>query len=303
MDGRLTELGLDRNFNTGTPQSMYRKYSDQMSSARWDALRHFLCHPWFALIWGYSGSRTRSITKGSVLWCRDSLGSTGQRSRVIPSESNLSRDSAKAHGVLHCIGDTEPLKLMDTPSWVTDWSRKFRYAPLGMIYAEKAYRAGGEPYFPTSPVLVNAKSISLSGCFIDVRLSTHNPLNTGDPYLHARKQHLLEAFWRTLIGDRTRELGSEALAFWWGIGAASLGRRMCITDRGFVGLIPPYARKGDVIFVARGLQAPLFLRKADAKPGSGIQEGVSWYYILIGECYIHGIMDGVYGPDVDNEIF
>ncbi|PVH75646.1 hypothetical protein DL98DRAFT_518471 [Cadophora sp. DSE1049] len=78
---------------------------------------------------------------------------------------------------------------------------------------------------------------------------------------------------------------------------------MCVTDGKFIGLVPAYAKKGDVVFVARGVQAPLLLRRIDAPPGSRVRKEGLWHYTLVGECYIHGIMDGVYGPDMDVEIF
>lgn len=61
--------------------------------------------------------------------------------------------------------------------------------------------------------------------------------------------------------------------------------------------------KGDAVFAARGVQAPLLLRKVDSRTGSGIQDRDSWHYVLVGECYVHGIMDGVYEPDVNVGIF
>ncbi|KAG4428906.1 hypothetical protein IFR05_015609 [Cadophora sp. M221] len=274
------------------------------------------------------------------------------------------------------IGDTETPDLLNAPSWVTDWSRNAKCVLLSTTYPESAYRAGGKPYSPDSPVRVNARWITLSGCFGDVvdykssilmgsknedcstkmgthealdiwrvvkaslqhvirRLSTHDLPDAEDLYPHATQQYVVEACWRTLIGDRTMELrpapaiyndhflsfieqfssfpGTRQenetqlepgyFSFWWGICAASFGRRICVTDDGLIGLIPPFAMKGDVIFAARGLQAPLLLRKVDARTGSSIQEGKSWHYVLVGECYVHGIMDGVYGPDVDVEIF
>jgi hypothetical protein len=50
---------------------------------------------------------------------------------------------------------------------------------------------------------------------------------------------------------------------------------------GYVGLGPPDIRKGDVVCVFLGSDLPHILRKLD-------QSG----YQLVGEAYVHGIMDG-----------
>jgi hypothetical protein len=58
------------------------------------------------------------------------------------------------------------------------------------------------------------------------------------------------------------------------------GRRFLITQQGYVGWAPRYTRKGDKIFVLLGCKTPVILRpQGDA-------------FKLIGECYIHGVMNG-----------
>jgi hypothetical protein len=65
----------------------------------------------------------------------------------------------------------------------------------------------------------------------------------------------------------------------------TIGRRFATTRlHGFIGLIPELAKVGDLVFVLRGGQDLYILRKAEAA------------YSLIGECYIHGIMDGEAKP-------
>jgi hypothetical protein len=63
------------------------------------------------------------------------------------------------------------------------------------------------------------------------------------------------------------------------------GRRVCITKKGYLGLVPDYSEKGDIIAVVVGAQTPFVLRPAD-------QAAEGNKYRLVGECYIHGIMDG-----------
>jgi hypothetical protein len=58
-------------------------------------------------------------------------------------------------------------------------------------------------------------------------------------------------------------------------------RKLCkTTKRGFPGLVPDTARNGDLIIVLKGCDLPLTVRS------------VRDHYVLIGECYIHGIMNG-----------
>lgn len=66
---------------------------------------------------------------------------------------------------------------------------------------------------------------------------------------------------------------------------ASSYRGTCLTSQGYLGLIPMSAREGDRICVLLGGQVLYVLRPKDlARPGTT--------YEYIGECYVHGLMDG-----------
>jgi hypothetical protein len=58
-------------------------------------------------------------------------------------------------------------------------------------------------------------------------------------------------------------------------------RNMCVTTRGYLGRVPRGSEVGDKICILFGGSVPFVLRDA----GDG-------YFTFIGECYIHGIMDG-----------
>lgn len=60
-----------------------------------------------------------------------------------------------------------------------------------------------------------------------------------------------------------------------------VGRRFCRTAEDRLGWLPYYAREGDVVCVLYGGEMPYVLRP-----------GANGCYRLIGECYMHGIMDG-----------
>ncbi len=58
-------------------------------------------------------------------------------------------------------------------------------------------------------------------------------------------------------------------------------RRLAITSSGHLGALPYAARVGDMICVLFGCSVPVVLRKRDGGP-----------YEFVGECYLHGFMDG-----------
>lgn len=59
-----------------------------------------------------------------------------------------------------------------------------------------------------------------------------------------------------------------------------IGRSFCITERGLIGLLPNDSKPGDILAVIHGLPTPYIIR----------QKGEN--FVLVGECYIHGIMYG-----------
>ncbi|KAN0092380.1 HET domain containing protein [Hyaloscypha variabilis] len=67
-------------------------------------------------------------------------------------------------------------------------------------------------------------------------------------------------------------------------------RKLGITEKGYLGLFPRHTEVGDGLYVLSGCHVPFLLREVD---GLG-------RFRLVGECYVHGIMDGevVGGEDV-----
>ncbi|KAI1461666.1 heterokaryon incompatibility protein-domain-containing protein [Annulohypoxylon moriforme] len=63
-----------------------------------------------------------------------------------------------------------------------------------------------------------------------------------------------------------------------------VGRRFFITKRGFIGIGPACMRSGDLVAVILGVPVPFIVRK------TGDQDSEN--YILLGECYVDGIMEG-----------
>jgi hypothetical protein len=63
-----------------------------------------------------------------------------------------------------------------------------------------------------------------------------------------------------------------------GIDLACLNRRFFVTGRGFTGLAPAGARKGDLVCVLLGGNIPFIMRQLET------------YHQMIGQAYVHGIM-------------
>jgi hypothetical protein len=62
---------------------------------------------------------------------------------------------------------------------------------------------------------------------------------------------------------------------------ACRGRRFAVTDQGYIGLVPACSVLGDEVFLLGGAPVPFVLRRRQVKR-----------YILVGDAYIHGVMEG-----------
>ena len=68
-----------------------------------------------------------------------------------------------------------------------------------------------------------------------------------------------------------------------------LGKRLCSTQHGRIGIIPPYSQKGDRICVFSGAPNPFLLRPSiDPCRADRLRTA----YELVGVCYIDGVMQG-----------
>lgn len=63
------------------------------------------------------------------------------------------------------------------------------------------------------------------------------------------------------------------------------GRKFAITEKGYMAMVPPLTKAGDDIGIIYGAEVPFVFRRC-AKPASAA------VYDLVGECYVHGVMDG-----------
>lgn len=75
-----------------------------------------------------------------------------------------------------------------------------------------------------------------------------------------------------------------------------VGNRVLFTTSfGYAGLGPPEFEKGDLVCIVHGAAAPFLLRKSTGPPiedDESAEGQEDQTYVLVGECYIHGLMDG-----------
>ena len=81
--------------------------------------------------------------------------------------------------------------------------------------------------------------------------------------------------------EAVEKIVREAQAFIGAFEPDIKGRRFCVTQEGYTGLVPTSAAKGDSICVFLGSAVPFVIRKTGSDKFS-----------LVGECYVHGMMDG-----------
>ncbi|KAK4218626.1 heterokaryon incompatibility protein-domain-containing protein [Rhypophila decipiens] len=82
------------------------------------------------------------------------------------------------------------------------------------------------------------------------------------------------------------------------------GRRFCITRKGYMAMVPPGVEEGDMICILKGVNTPMVLRESKGygkKPAVGVRRRVQ----LVGEMYVHGMMDGeaMLIPGREDEVF
>ena len=90
-----------------------------------------------------------------------------------------------------------------------------------------------------------------------------------------QEHHLQQALQEVLA------LESKALPFSRQLGTIFASKRLITTNRGYVGAVPTSTKSGDLVFVLPGARVPFILRaRSDGN------------FKLVGEAYVHGIMQG-----------
>jgi hypothetical protein len=215
------------------------------------------------------------------------------------------------------------------PSWVPDWSNRITVMPLAKTLnsasTNRPYDAcnglqGRAPVVNGSKLLVQCSRVDEISRLsficeqVDAEMLRSWMVDTmGNNYPYTGETYE-EAFSTSVVADirydplgkcysrggkmiwsskkpRTREdllrLESSDVP----LSNVCLGRRLAHTFKGLIGVVPAAAAIGDIITVISHSSVPLVLRHASDS-----------HYKLVGECYIHGIMDGkAIGQDVEWE--
>ncbi|KAF2997712.1 hypothetical protein E8E13_006795 [Curvularia kusanoi] len=214
----------------------------------------------------------------------------------------------------------------------SDWTERFKmitkYDACGnWVTAEYQYSPGILRVRGTVVDTITAFGINRLGSYkkthayrnmlLDEMLEIANPLDTEYYHsYHSQQQTRKEAFWLTMCGgyqDMTRERPEaiskpnvndfepfEEWESWFrgtrtayqfnndrsrsvadSIASVSKGRAFCRTEQhGLLGWVPKNSVVGDVVAVLTGGSMPIVLRPHDG------------YYTVVGDAYVHGIMDG-----------
>ena len=153
--------------------------------------------------------------------------------------------------------------------------------------------------------------------------------HTSCPYLPAQSK--AEAFWRTLMGNRTQDgerlpdgpqnhqfevwmdrskvptgfregdthlsdverVRLYARPFVTAAVRCSAGRNFIITRNGYMGLAPMKSKPGDSVFILEGVKVPFVLRKSEPLVNEEpVGKLLDGTWSVVGESYLHGIMEG-----------
>ena len=71
--------------------------------------------------------------------------------------------------------------------------------------------------------------------------------------------------------------------------ATTSKRKFFVTDKGYMGLGPLWMKAGDEVVVLPGARVPFLVRRAPSPVSLDLGDSC---YRMIGECFVHGIMDG-----------
>ena len=74
------------------------------------------------------------------------------------------------------------------------------------------------------------------------------------------------------------------------IGTCCNGRCFAITEKGYMAIVPPGTKEGDMVCLILGGQVPFVFRQFQTSDIDRSRKEQS--YALVGECYVHGMMDG-----------
>jgi hypothetical protein len=125
-----------------------------------------------------------------------------------------------------------------------------------------------------------------------------HPNSTPGPKPLSENQHLLQEEGQFLEArynakpyfERFQAYMVGSFSFGNALGSACNGRCFAVTEKGYMVVAPPGTKEGDMLCLIIGAQVPFLLRLLSDSAGGG--PGKNRYYALVGESYVHGMMDG-----------
>ncbi|KAF7512973.1 hypothetical protein GJ744_011239 [Endocarpon pusillum] len=99
---------------------------------------------------------------------------------------------------------------------------------------------------------------------------------------HVKKMKGNDAFDRT---ERASDMSKLQDCFTQSFTHCASGRKFAITEKGYMAMVPPLTKAGDDIGIIFGADVPFVFRRC-TKPA------LVAVFDLVGECYVHGVMDG-----------
>jgi hypothetical protein len=131
-----------------------------------------------------------------------------------------------------------------------------------------------------------------------------SPSRGRETWYKRASEHHEQDFWTwwtaVLVGAVEKDQGSAMNAFLANITTALSRRRLFITKLGYIGNGPAKMERSDDVFILCGGKMPLLLRPDSSET---FQQGLSSeprpLHTLVGDCYIHGIMDGEAASDFE----
>ena len=203
----------------------------------------------------------------------------------------------KIVAVVNKLGTAQTLKeilpQLDRPSFVPDWvTSGWTTEQLQRLYSQRKF---GDDLHAEAEALAQQQSTYPSyitgGSMHDAfwRTLIYNTTPTGERVPDSYAKNYLS--WRALVGMLSQpenhfhstmaEHSVPGMVYDELFGIAMPGRRFFTAREGYIGLAPSRTRAGDVVCVVKGANVPFILRPRGENR-----------YVLVGECYCHGIMHG-----------
>ena len=246
----------------------------------------------------------------------------------INAACSILKHDGNLNFLAHCT-DRPERPTLELPTWVPDWTAKnapdhlYKRTRSGLLYSASGKLSGG------FQIDRDQRTLHCEGAVFDVVEqvselsgdSFHGPevIKTWTAWLSSvgfatptsASRYTLtaeEILLRTLVADSERtgvdfgeRIGTgkldkgriteavvqEGYRSFRGPHPAFLHRKLILTRKGYLGLAAKHVQRGDVVTILKGGNVPIILREKKDR------------YHLIGEAYIHGIMDGEAVGDVE----